>query len=211
MAELENKKEVTAKRAASKRLKTRVIGSLDTSVEDVLKCVQEGRDIIFKDGDEFLELPTEVYKQLLPIHKTRYQTAKSITEGVDVIGIAAESKFDLKLNYNKRHMDVGDQLRVHGKKADRDYYWERADRVHSKQIDGWEVDKDRDVKTIVDDGKIKYIGGEKAPEMVLMSIPKTVLKEKKELKRARKEFILTNQKDAFKDTIERLGSKFVAE
>lgn len=201
MAKVSKKSDVVKERAATKALAPIMVGSFDTTVNDVIKYIDEGRDLFFKDDkDSFLTLPEDVVKTMLLEHKTRYRVAKGIVEGkYNLIDEATTSTVVAQaLDYNKRLMPVGEQTKVFGKKEDREYYWERAERVHTRELEGWVVDHDTDVKTVVNDGTRKFIGGANKPEMVLMNIGKEHLSAQKTKKREVRENMLKSAADRYK-------------
>lgn len=211
MAELESKKTVKSTRGARKKLADKVSRAFDTTPEDVLKWVEEGRKIYFGDEDDFLELSDDVVAKLPADAKQRYSVAKMITMGEDPIAVAEQAAFDVKFDYNKRLLPTKSQLTVTGKDPSKEYHWVRTENVDKRKLDGWVVDQDKNAKTVVDEGAIKYVGGQSKPEMVLMSVGKQHLGEIKKKKREVKERILKSQKDIFRETIERSGSKAIVD
>ena len=209
---IEKQSAVKAEREAKKDAGAVIVGAFDTTLADVLKYVQDGKEIYFSDKkDDFLYLPDEVLKVLPQQALKRYRVSKEVYEGGDPIGVSANSRFDMKRDFNTRRLPVGMQTQVQGKDPKFDYYWERSEQVDAKRMDGWEVDTDENVKTYVNDGKVKFIGGSAKPEMVLMRIPKEVrLEQKTRKRRIVQDRLDSGQQKAFEATLSKLGSKFVS-
>ena len=198
MAQVESVKEVKAVRAAKKALPSVVVGSVDNTVQDVLSYAQEGRELYFEDAGKFLEIPKQVYDLLSPTSKERYSLAKRITRGEDVVGSMLDAERGWAKDYQVRPGSFGTNTEVFGKDKDRDYYLGTPLKVSGHQAKGWEIDHDPNVHMFSkESGTLKTVGGEKHPELVLMSRPKDVGVKNKKLKIAKHRRTIQKTKENF--------------
>lgn len=206
MAELEKSADVTAKASAKKRLAPKIITKVDTTPTDVLQWSQEGRELYFEGDEEFLELPTEVYK-ILPISsKRRYDIVKAHTEGKDVISDATPEAWNLP--FNVRPDEANRQLAVHGKKANMDYHWGRLDKLGTHQSEGWEVDHDSNVRTeYAESCDYKTVGGQNSPEAVLLRRPKEVSTQKRKERKELRDASVKKTQNNYREQISQAGLK----
>lgn len=201
---VEPKKEETKKVLPSK-----VVVLVDTKDEDVLKWNEEGRKLFFDDEEgNFRELAPEVVKSLSLSNRERYDVAKNIVSGADVIGNVQDSiqGFSAR-DYNIRPGSASANLAVYGKKPGEDYYWERAENVDKRRAESWKVDKDPDVHTRHQEScSYKTVGGQAKPELVLLSRPKSVSAEEKARKQKRRDALVGKATDSYRDAVERIGA-----
>jgi len=180
---LEKKGTTARKRAARARL-TRCIAGVDTSLADVLKWSQEGREIYFGDLKDFLELSEETYAALNASSKQRYNLAKSITYGSDPVGAIMDAQRGWSKEYNIKPGSASSNTVVLGKDPNKDYYLSREDSVdfHANN-EGFVVTRDPNIT--VGNSKetctYKTVGGQRKPELILMERPKelAILAQKK--------------------------------
>ena len=186
MAEVEAVKEVKAKRAIKKALVSVVVGSVDNTLADVLKYAEEGREIYFADRTNFLEVPAQVVELMTIGSRERYGLAKRITNGEDVVGSMMDAERGWAKDYQVRPGAFATNTEVFGKDSNKDYYLATPMKISGHTAKGWEIDHDSDVHMFSkESGTLKTVGGEKHPELVLMSRPKSVGIERK-LERATK-------------------------
>ena len=200
------RKEAT-KRSAKKKLDAKVIGSIDNSVEDVLECIKEGREIFFKDGStEFLKLPEDVVRDLSIASKERYRLAQNITAGNDVVGAIQDGKRGWAKDYQVRPGSFTDNTTVFGKDPTMDYVLSTPIKMTNKVARGWETDHDPNVHMLVkESGTLKTVGGEKNPELILMSRPKSIGIAEKKARAEKSNRLMSRTKEQFVDKANRLG------
>lgn len=175
--------------------------SVDMEYDDVIKFDKEGYNLRFSDEEgKFKKLPAAILKQLSPESQGNYNVANALRMGIDV-GM-------LDHGYDVTPGSAKDRMEVFNRKAGKDYYWSRTDRVDKWKQEGWKVCVDNDVSTMNgDSGSIKTIGGERRPEMVLMEIDKPRLAATKARKNQRRQQIINKTKESFKEDVRRLGGK----
>lgn len=199
---------------AERKLANKTVGSVDTTIEDVVKWDTEGRKLFFEDDeDKFLELTTEVVRDLSRANRMRYDLAKRIARGdavVDTMTTAIQG-FDSG-DYAVRPGSASANLAVLGKKEGMDYYWERRDNVNKRRSEGWQVDTDEDVRTIHKEScSHKTVGGENNPEMILVSRPKSISLQEKAKKKQLRDALVGKATNSFRDGVERLGAKVIVD
>ncbi len=204
---VESVKKAKEERVAKKALAKKVVGAIDTTVEDVLKYAKEGRELYFADGEkEFLELPEGVLKELSQASRERYGLAKRITRGEDVITAVQDGIRGWVKDYNVRPGSARDNLAVFGKKKGFDYFWTTKEKLNGSISEGWEIDRNPDVKTIHQDSStLKTVGGENKPELILMSRPKTLGIKAKEKRVERTQKLLGRTKEKFVENANKIG------
>ena len=200
------KKEAT-KRTTRKKLEPKVIGAIDSTVGDVLECIKEGREVFFEDGQKtFLVLPDEVIKDLLPESKKRYRLAQNIANGNDVVGAIEDGERGWAKDYQVRPGSFSDNTAVFGKNDDRDYVLSTPVKMSNKIAKGFVTDRDPNVHMLVkESGTLKTVGGEKDPELILMSRPKSVGIAEKRKKAEKAQALLGRTKEQFVEKANRLG------
>jgi len=205
---LENVAEEKAKSTAKKKLPSKVVTQVDNTPADVVKYVSEGRDLYFGDGEEFLELPAEAYKVLPQNLKVRYDMAKRITLGDDVVDTVDSGIKGFKLPFEVRPESAGAQLAVRGKKKGFDYHWARPDKFEKHLRDGWVVDHDESTSTKYDEScSYKTVGGQKSPELILLKRPKKIGVQKKADAKKRRDMSVQGAQNDFRQSAESLGVK----
>ena len=199
MTEIESVKEGKAKRAVKKALSSVIVGSVDKTIDDVLKYAEEGRELYFEDKANFLELPSQVVSLLSGATRERYSLAKRITLGEDIVGSMLDAERGWAKDYQVRPGAFATNTEVFGKKDDMDYYLATPIKVSGHSAKGWEINHDPDVHMFTKEtGTLKTVGGEKHPELVLMSRPKSVgvtrraekvLKHKRTIQKTKENFV----------------------
>jgi len=204
---VESVKKAAADRAKKKALSSKVVGAIDSSVEDVLKCIKEGRELFFLDGDkDFLELPDEVVKELSLTSKERYGLAKRITRGEDVVAAMQDGVRGWAKDYNVRPGSASDNLAVLGKKKGYDYYWTTKEKLNNNIAREWEIDRDPNVHTIHEESStLKTVGGENKPELILLRRKKEASKKYSKKRIEKKERLLGRTKERFIENANKLG------
>lgn len=207
MAEIEAVKEVKAKRAVKKALASVVVGSVDKTLDDVLKYAEEGRELYFEDGANFLELPDQVYTLLSVTSRERYGLAKRITLGEDIVGSMMDAERGWTKDYQVRPGSFATNTEVFGKNPEKDYYLATPVKVSGHTAKGWEIDHDPNVHMFSkESGTLKTVGGEKHPECVLMSRPKSVGVEHRKTRVNKHKRVIQKTKENF---VEKAASKGV--
>jgi len=202
--------ETVNKRSTGKKLPIKVVSKLDTSVVNVVKWASEGRELFFEDGENFLELSTEAYKALPQRTKTRYDVAKNITLGNDVIGTVTNDIKGFELPFEVRPENPTSQLAVVGTSEEYDYHWSRPDKFEKHSREGWVVDHDPSVRTKYDEScSYKTVGGQKHPELLLLKRPKTLGVEKKRKAKESRDALVKRTQNNFRESAESLGVKAV--
>lgn len=204
---VESVKKAAADRAKKKALASKVVGVIDTSVEDVLKYSKEGRELLFLDGEkDFLELPEEVVKELSMTSRERYGLAKRITRGEDVVTAMQDGVRGWAKDYNVRPGSASDNLAVLGKKDKYDYYWTTKEKLNNNIAREWEIDRDPDVHTIHEESStLKTVGGENKPELILLHRKKEASKKYRDKRVEKKERLLGRTKERFVENANKLG------
>lgn len=199
---------------AKKKLLSKMVGSVDNTMEDVVKWDNEGRTLFFEDDeDKFLTLPTDVVRDLSRSNRQRYDLAKRIARGDSVLDsmTTAIQGFDSG-DYAVRPGSASANLAVLGKKPGMDYYWERKENVNKRRSEGWQVDTDSDVKTIHDEScTYKTVGGEKNPEMILVSRPNSISAQAKAKKQAHRDALVGKAQNSYRDAVERVGAEVIVD
>lgn len=203
----ESVKKEAAIRTAKKKLAAKVIGAFDSSIADVVKCIEEGREVFFEDGsDNFLKLPDEVVKDLLPESKKRYRLAQNITDGNDVVEAIQDGERGWAKDYQVRPGSFADNTAVFGKDPNKDYVLSTPVKMSNKIAKGFVTDRDPNVHMLVKEhGTIKTVGGEKNPELILMSRPKSLGIAEKKKKADKAKALLGRTKEQFVEKANRLG------
>jgi hypothetical protein len=201
-------KEVIAK-PKTKKVGKKVFIGVDKTVQNVLDCIEAGDDIFFAEKDDFLELPTSVYKEL-PIHmKERYMLAKEITlNGISsVMATATDGLNGWGRDYDVQPGTPTEKLQVFGKDDKYGYRWARPDKIGKRSSEGFEVDRDPNVKTYgqpeseVGKAVPKAVGGRKSSELILMRRRKDVADVFKKKKAEKLASYTTRAKDGFKEDV----------
>lgn len=215
----EVKKEVViakAKPGPKKGKGKKVYISVDTDLNTVVEWAQDGYDMRFTDGKGggkgFLELPSEIYKDLPLEAKERYLVAKEISMGHNVIETATEGLQGWKQDFNITPGDPSSKLEVKGMKKNFDYQWSIPQRVGRRLGEGYEVDKDPEIRTYdqaeseVGQPVASTVGGHKASEYVLLRRRKDISRAAKDAEAKRYDSKITKAKDGFKEGVERIGA-----
>ncbi len=206
MPELEKSTDVVAKAKARKALAPKIVTALDTTPTDVLQWANEGRELTFDADDDFLELPSEVYKALSLKSKTRYDIAKSHTLGNNPVSDATPEAFNLP--FNQRPDEANRQIAVLGQDPTKDYHWGRIDKLGKHSADEWEVDHDPKVHTEFKEScNYKTLGGQKSPEAVLLSRPKTTSDRKRKERQDVRDGQVKKTQSQYRSTLESAGIK----
>lgn len=194
-------------REAKKKLPAEVVGVLDTSIQKVLEYAQEGRDIFFKDGEDFLELPNQVVEEMNLTSRERYGLAKRITNGEDIITAMEDGARGWTKDYDVRPGSFSDNTEVFGKdNKNFDYYLSTTRKLSNRIAQDWEIDRDPNVHMMQkDSGTLKTVGGEKNPECILIRRKKEIGIERKKKSREKKRALMRQTKEAFVETADRLG------
>ena len=175
MAEIEAVKEKKTVRATKKALPSVVVALVDTTLGDVLKYAEEGRELHFADMAKFLEVPQSIVDLMTRESRKRYGLAKRITQGDDIVGTMIDAERGWTKDYQVKPGSFSANTEVFGKKEDRDYYLSTPIKLSGHIAKGWETDHDPDVHMFTkESGTLKTVGGEKHPECVLLSRPKSV-------------------------------------
>ena len=174
------------------KLAMRVV-AVDTDPALVVKWTQEGRELYFDDEESFLELEAEVVAQLSKVARMRYDLAKNITLGQDVVETVEDGARGWARDYSVAPGSATSRTHVSGKDPDKDYYIARADSVdYHMNKSGFKVT--RDPKVTMGGRKetctTKTVGGQRDTESVLLERPKHVM-EKIKSTNARKRAELT--------------------
>lgn len=214
MAEVKASKEVKKEREAKKKLEPVVIQALDFKAADVVKFDKEGRKLFFADDKEsFLELSDSIIQKLSPENKKRYRLAQQIFQGEDVIQNVVDGIRGWTKDYNVRPGSFSDNLMVFGKQKGFDYDWSTPAKLSNKVAQGWEVDRDPNVKTVWEDSStLKTVGGEAKPELILLRRPKKIKIEERKKRKEKLNALKGQTKDNFVKTASDMGVQaFVAE
>jgi hypothetical protein len=198
------KKEATAPR----KYNPKVVGAVDSTVEDVLKWNQEGRVLFFLDDEEtFLGLAPDEVKQLSLENRKRYDVARGIARGDDVMGTVTADIKGYEETYNVRPGSADDNLSVYGQKPGETYYWERPENIGRRKAEGWGVNTDSDISTSHKESCSHHtVGGEAKSELVLLSRPKSVQKAEDAKNRAQRDRLINGAKDSFRRGVEKMGA-----
>lgn len=195
-----------------RKLAAKTVGSIDNTVADVVKWDKEGRTLFFEDNEStFIKLDSEVVRGLSTANRMRYQTAKQIAGGVDVISsmTTAIQGFD-SADYAVRPGSASANLAVLGKDKDTDYYWERKENVNKRRSEGWIVNTDSNVRTLHDEScSYKTVGGENNPEMILVSRPKSITIKENAEKKLRRDAMVGKATNTFRESVERVGGEAI--
>lgn len=194
--------------------------SVDNNVQDVLDYVESGCTLLFEDDkDKFLELPTEVYKVLPLADKERYMLAKElVTNGINKVTQTVTDG----INGWSRDFDMtpgtpGDKLKVLNKDKGYEYRWSRPDRLGKRSGEGWEIDRDPNIRTYeqsnsdIGQAVPKAVGGQRAPELLLVRRKKDVALKFRQDKAEKYNSYTDRAKDGFKEGAEKVGAKAVIE
>jgi len=198
---------VKKKRAPDKKRK--IFIGVDTDPLDMVKWAKQGHELYFEDGEEtFLELDKEIISELSSVHKQRYTMAKSIALGNDVIGTVTDNINGYSKIHDIRPGSAGEQLTLSNRKKDTDYFWSTTAKVDRHMREGFVVDHDDNVKTRFDEaGAAKTVGGQKSPELILMSRPQAVADAERVRKKELRMKFVTKNKETLKETFDRAGVK----
>lgn len=161
------------------KLALREVG-VDTDPALVLKWTQEGRELYFKDGDDFLELETEVVASLKRNARMRYDLAKAITLGEDVIETVEDGARGWSKDYAITPGTSTSRTFVKGKDPNKDYYLSRADSVdYHMARSGFKVTRDPNISVGGRKETCTYntVGGQRQTELVLLERPNKVAKQ----------------------------------
>lgn len=205
---VESIKKTAQVRAKKKVLASKVVGAIDSSVETVLECIKEGRELYFMDGEaNFLELPEEVIRKLSQTSRKRYGLAKRITRGDDVVGAIQDGVRGWAKDYNVRPGSAKDNLMVTGRDDKKyDYYWTTSAKLNNNLSREWEIDRDPNVHTIHDESStLKTVGGENKPELILMRRKKEISKKFQNARQTKHERLLGRTKERFVENANKLG------
>lgn len=212
MAELENVKEAEAKAVAKKKLKAQVVSKVDTTPASVVKWVQEGRELYFAGGEDFMELPTEVAALLTGLSAQRYAIERDAKNGVDVVGNATNAINGFELNFNVRPDDPNRQLTVHGKDPKMVYHWARPDKYEQHLREGWVVDHDPNTSTEYDEScSYKTVGGQSQPELLLLKKSKEAHTDNQVKRKERRDGLVKKTQENFRRDVESIGGKAVVQ
>ena len=206
-------KVVRAKQPAKSGKGKKIHVSVDKSIDDVLSYVDKGYDLYFDGSKEgFLKLPSDVYK-LLPLEqKERYMVAKEEFLGGDLIGTSTEGLQGWKRDFNITPGDPSSKLQVLGKNENYEYRWTIPERLGKRASQGWEVDKDPNIRAYDQhDSEIgkpvaKTVGGHQAPEYVLMRRRKDVAEKYRKERQAIYDGRVERAKDGYKENVEKIGA-----
>jgi len=209
VAEKVSKAKVEAKKGKGKK----VYVTVDNDVSDVLNWVNDGYDLLFEgDPEKFLKLPTEVYKALPLVAKENYMMAREESLGRNPITTVQEGLQGWKRDFNITPGDPSSKLQVKGKKERYEYRWSIPERIGKRGTQGWEVDLDPEIRTYDQhESEIgrpvpKTVGGQQAPEYVLLRRRKDVAAEIRENRQAIYDGRTSRAKDGFREGVERLGA-----
>lgn len=171
-------------------LSGRVVG-LDTDPLLVVKWIQEERELHFKDEEDFLELDTEVVAALSRTARMRYDLAKAITRGEDVVETVEDGARGWSREYKVMPGSAASRTFVKGKDPNKDYYFAREDSVdYHMAKNGFQVTRDKNITVGGRNETCTYktVGGQRATESVLLERPKELAEQiKVESKRKRDE------------------------
>lgn len=203
---VESVKQAKSTRSKKKALANKLIGVVDTTKEDVLNYIKEGRELYFMDGKDFLELSDDIVAQMSYATKERYGLAKRITNGEDVVGAIQDGIRGWEKDYNVRPGSASDNMAVFGKKPGKEYFWTTKAKLNSSKMRGWEIDHDPDVHTLHNDpGTLKTVGGERQPELILMSRPKEIRAKLRKQRLDRADKLLGQTKEKFVENAAKIG------
>ena len=202
--------------AAKKGKNKKVYISVDTDLNSVVDWTENGYDMRFTDGKGgskgFLELPTEIYRDLPLEAKERYLMAKEISMGHSVIETATEGLQDWKREFNITPGDPSAKLQVLNKDPKFDYQWSNMQRIGRRQSEGFEIDTDPKIRTYdqaeSEIGKevAKTVGGHKASEYVLMRRRREISRAAKDAMAKRYDAKITKAKEGFREGVEKIGA-----
>jgi hypothetical protein len=161
---------------------------------------QEGYNLRFSDKDGAMKsLTSSELKGLSMDNRNLYYLAQALSLGIDV-GM-------IQKDYNVTPGSATDKMRLFGTDPNRVYRYESAKNIGAGAAKGFTVDTDPNVTNSRGDVGIKYIGGQRNPEMVLTSARKEDVENYKAIKKAKRDLQLDRNTEAYKETIARLGGK----
>jgi hypothetical protein len=194
------------KKAVKKNVKKEVL--FDTLFANVIQWQEEGYDLLFS-WDTPIILSSDEFKKLNPKNKDRYYQAKFSAEGQDLTKTSLSAQKPYKDEYSVRPGSPNEKLTVLNKEAGMEYRWEIPVRVSAKESQGWVVDEGSARKQINNDAgsSIKSIGMKGKEELILMKIPKSIIKEREQKNRDRYQKTKDYQLETFERLATGIGSK----
>lgn len=160
---------------------TKIVVSLDNSVEQVLKWDREGYRLIFAvEKGAFLDLDEVDMRALGKVNRMAYGFSKEMFETAAYEDPMIDLMQDFSIGFNSG--TASDRLKIKNKDPNFTYYWPRPEDVGKYQDMGYAVVQGSNEKTMRTRGRgIHYIGKKGEEELILMKTPnKNAEKIKKE-------------------------------
>lgn len=176
-AMVESAKETTTSKQATKKA-PKVI-SLDTSIEEVLECIESGVQVYF-DHKKFLELPDDVVERMPHMQAQAYATAQHAHKTLSGEGMSNYEKRQKDWKSMKLNMIGGnslDKLKVLAEK-EADMKPNNVGRwLTPYDYRNWGEHEGYSPVRSKESGKMLVIGPEDAPEIMLCQVPRQRIEE----------------------------------
>ena len=180
----------------------KVIFTVDSREDDLLKWEKEGREIYFGDGGQFKLVPPHILRELSPGTKAKYFVAKGVTEESLTIGNTDQKDSvlrDLRQKYSVPGASTIQKLSIRGGVPNFEYSHFRVDRMGEAEERGWTPASTEEVKaysanTTGTSIVLKDRAGN--AELILMKKPKEAFEREQENGRAYRRMLRGKQSEA---------------